>query len=150
MADPTTARTIEAEVLESKVVDESLLRQLLQRAGRSIAGEAKVPGHISGKAIPVRRVPREVSPPPPELIQRRIRIVQAETMGNLYQAAAWIEKHVSNGDLLGMGPDRTGLGNCTDQQAEDPRSNPKAHRCHLPADPVPLSHRQRPARFFRS
>ena len=40
MADPATARTIEAEVLESKVVDESLLRQLLQRAGRSIAGPA--------------------------------------------------------------------------------------------------------------
>ena len=40
MTDHAARTTVEAEVLEREVIDESLLRLLLQRAGRSLAAPA--------------------------------------------------------------------------------------------------------------
>ena len=39
-ASNASQATVDAQVIDSKVVDEGLLRRLLQRAGRSIAGPA--------------------------------------------------------------------------------------------------------------
>ena len=40
MTDHAARTTVEAEVLEREVLDESLLRRLLQRAGRGLAAPA--------------------------------------------------------------------------------------------------------------
>ena len=39
-ASNASQTTVDAQVIDSEVVDEGLLRRLLQRAGRSIAGPA--------------------------------------------------------------------------------------------------------------
>ena len=40
MSQNTSGTTIEADVIDSEVIDESLLRRLLQKTGRTIAGPA--------------------------------------------------------------------------------------------------------------
>ena len=44
MTDQAARTTVEADVLEREVIDEGVLRRLLQRAGRGLAAPALDPG----------------------------------------------------------------------------------------------------------